>query len=644
MPSYGSPSSRHPSRAAQDNDPCRHVGSTSTNGFESLSFSAHCSISFTMEPSHPESAAGGPALEIEIRSSGASEDRIRTEPNFEKLAGLSSGGARYKLMSPAKLPISRPVGVKIPPGLSPTSFLESPVLLSNMKVEPSPTTGSFLKCQIFQGSVISPSRMKTLNNTGENKLDEIWPGYLQFSPSSGTILVTAELNQSELHAHAQGQHEPQSFASLPSAKSDAAGPSNGLTQSSPNLVISGSNPPAENDSEKLNCKEHIKYETLSTRFYQKGSGSMSGAESLSDDGYNWRKYGQKHVKGSEFPRSYYKCTHPNCEVKKLFEQFPDGRITEIIYKGSHDHPKPQPGRRLTTGSMMPIQEERSERISTSADDKSSNMFSQSTCNVEPTETLELSPIAVNEDCIEVSASLSNKMHDDADDDDFCKRRRMDNGGLDVTPVVKPIREPRVVVQTLSEVDILDDGYRWRKYGQKVVRGNPNPRSYYKCTNEGCPVRKHVERASHDPKSVITTYEGKHNHDVPMAKTSANSTVGPSMPSSLQRANPHEGGETISLGLRVGINSSAAATAENRSAVLQHALCQRPNQSQSELSGSAEVKVIQGSLVPLHYSPQNGWTNLFGSRESFNGGRNIDVSAISHSYPYPQNVGRILTGP
>lgn len=53
------------------------------------------------------------------------------------------------------------------------------------------------------------------------------------------------------------------------------------------------------------------------------------------------------------------------------------------------------------------------------------------------------------------------------------------GGVDVTPVVKPIREPRVVVQTLSEVDILDDGYRWRKYGQKVVRGNPNPRYVYK---------------------------------------------------------------------------------------------------------------------------------------------------------------------
>lgn len=43
------------------------------------------------------------------------------------------------------------------------------------------------------------------------------------------------------------------------------------------------------------------------------------------------------------------------------------------------------------------------------------------------------------------------------------------------------------------------------------------RSYYKCTYMGCQVRKHVERASHDLRAVITTYEGKHNHDVPVAR-------------------------------------------------------------------------------------------------------------------------------
>jgi WRKY transcription factor 2 len=45
------------------------------------------------------------------------------------------------------------------------------------------------------------------------------------------------------------------------------------------------------------------------------------------------------------------------------------------------------------------------------------------------------------------------------------------------------------------------------------------RSYYKCTHPACSVRKHVERASHDLKSVITTYEGKHNHEVPAARNS-----------------------------------------------------------------------------------------------------------------------------
>ena len=40
---------------------------------------------------------------------------------------------------------------------------------------------------------------------------------------------------------------------------------------------------------------------------------------------------------------------------------------------------------------------------------------------------------------------------------------------------RTVREPRIVVQTSSDIDILDDGYRWRKYGQKVVKGNHNPR-------------------------------------------------------------------------------------------------------------------------------------------------------------------------
>ncbi|XP_068656118.1 probable WRKY transcription factor 57 [Aristolochia californica] len=76
---------------------------------------------------------------------------------------------------------------------------------------------------------------------------------------------------------------------------------------------------------------------------------------------------------------------------------------------------------------------------------------------------------------------------------------------------KRIRLPRFAFMTKSEVDHLEDGYRWRKYGQKAVKNSPFPRSYYRCTNNKCSVKKRVERSCEDPSIVITTYEGQHCH-------------------------------------------------------------------------------------------------------------------------------------
>ncbi|CAI0462975.1 unnamed protein product [Linum tenue] len=101
-----------------------------------------------------------------------------------------------------------------------------------------------------------------------------------------------------------------------------------------------------------------------------------------------------------------------------------------------------------------------------------------------------------------------------------KRRNIEVMVKEPTSSHRTVTEPRIIVQTTSEVDLLDDGYKWRKYGQNVVKGNPYPRSYYKCTTQGCNVRKHAERVASDPKFIITTYEGKHNHDIPTAKNSS----------------------------------------------------------------------------------------------------------------------------
>ncbi|KAF8033296.1 hypothetical protein BT93_D2028 [Corymbia citriodora subsp. variegata] len=75
---------------------------------------------------------------------------------------------------------------------------------------------------------------------------------------------------------------------------------------------------------------------------------------------------------------------------------------------------------------------------------------------------------------------------------------------------KPTR-PRIAFQTRSVDDILDDGYRWRKYGQKAVKNSVHPRSYYRCTHHTCNVKKQVQRLAKDTSIVVTTYEGIHNH-------------------------------------------------------------------------------------------------------------------------------------
>ncbi|KAG1371718.1 putative ATP-dependent zinc metalloprotease FTSH 8, mitochondrial [Cocos nucifera] len=63
----------------------------------------------------------------------------------------------------------------------------------------------------------------------------------------------------------------------------------------------------------------------------------------------------------------------------------------------------------------------------------------------------------------------------------------------------------------SRNGLADDGYKWRKYGQKSIKNSPNPRSYYRCTNPRCNAKKQVERSMDDPETIMVTYEGLHLH-------------------------------------------------------------------------------------------------------------------------------------
>ncbi|KAF3972618.1 hypothetical protein CMV_003880 [Castanea mollissima] len=66
------------------------------------------------------------------------------------------------------------------------------------------------------------------------------------------------------------------------------------------------------------------------------------AENLSADVWAWRKYGQKPIKGSPYPRNYYRCSSTKgCTARKQVERSNTDPNTFIItYTGEHTHPRP----------------------------------------------------------------------------------------------------------------------------------------------------------------------------------------------------------------------------------------------------------------------------------------------------------------
>ncbi|XP_073146018.1 WRKY DNA-binding transcription factor 70-like [Henckelia pumila] len=57
-----------------------------------------------------------------------------------------------------------------------------------------------------------------------------------------------------------------------------------------------------------------------------------------EDGCAWRKYGQKHILHSKYPRCYYRCTHKSsqgCKAKKQVQKIKEDPLYQITYFSHH---------------------------------------------------------------------------------------------------------------------------------------------------------------------------------------------------------------------------------------------------------------------------------------------------------------------
>ncbi|KAL4285346.1 hypothetical protein GQ457_16G000890 [Hibiscus cannabinus] len=239
------------------------------------------------------------------------------------------------------------------------------------------------------------------------------------------------------------------------------------------------------------------------------------------DGYNWRKYGQKQVKSPKGSRSYYKCTFSDCQAKKIECSDHTGHVVEIVNKGTHGHEPPRKNNSARERKNVSSTALVSHKIVTAQPIRMLNDSDPSTSSKESVPETTVIPERKRSCSSGSDGNVDVQVKEELTSEPEPRKRQaflMKKSNVVCSDsVLKTWKKPRFVVHAAGDVGISGDGYRWRKYGQKMVKGNPNPRNYYRCTSAGCPVRKHIETAEDNTNAVIITYKGVHDHDMPVPK-------------------------------------------------------------------------------------------------------------------------------
>ncbi|XP_061349961.1 WRKY DNA-binding transcription factor 70-like [Gastrolobium bilobum] len=100
------------------------------------------------------------------------------------------------------------------------------------------------------------------------------------------------------------------------------------------------NPSNSEDSQESNCKTSTLKEKRGCYKRRRTSQSLEKeSETPIEDGHQWRKYGQKVILNTKYPRNYYRCTHKfdqSCQATKQVQRIQDDPpLHRTTYYGNH---------------------------------------------------------------------------------------------------------------------------------------------------------------------------------------------------------------------------------------------------------------------------------------------------------------------
>ncbi|CAN1825391.1 Probable WRKY transcription factor 11 [Linum perenne] len=188
------------------------------------------------------------------------------------------------------------------------------------------------------------------------------PSYVQTQPQSLTLDFTKPTRFTPNSKSVELEFTKDSFSGssnssfMSSAITGDGSVSNGKLGSSiflsPPTASAGRPPLSSAPYSKKRCHEHVHSEEMSggkchcskrrknrVKKTIRVPAISSKIADIPADEYSWRKYGQKPIKGSPYPRGYYKCsTMRGCPARKHVERATDDPAMLIVtYEGEHRH-------------------------------------------------------------------------------------------------------------------------------------------------------------------------------------------------------------------------------------------------------------------------------------------------------------------